>query len=76
MGTKAIAETIQDAKAKKERVTFARVDRVLDMPDLLKFGLKFNPVTNTLANKAGSQTLARNVMDVELDDTAYEVVFA
>ena len=35
MGTKAIAETIQDAKAKKERVTFARVDRVLDMPDLL-----------------------------------------
>src|SRR5262249_10292365 len=25
-----------------------------DMPDLLKFGLKFNPITNTLSNDAGS----------------------
>lgn len=46
-----------------------------DMPDLLKLGLKFNPVTNTLSNKAGSQVLAF-APDIELDDSEYEVVFA
>jgi hypothetical protein len=47
-----------------------------DMPDLLKFGLKFNPVTNTLSNKVGSQTLALDPMNVALDENEYEVVFA
>jgi hypothetical protein len=46
------------------------------MPDLLKFGLKFNPITNTLANKAGSQTLDPATMALELDESEYEVVFA
>src|SRR5262245_14990889 len=46
-----------------------------DMPDLLKFGLRFAPITNTLSNKAGSQVQA-SAADIELDDNEYEVVFA
>lgn len=46
------------------------------MPDLLKFGLKFNPLTHTLSNKAGSQTLGLDSLSAELDENEYEVVFA
>ena len=46
-----------------------------DMPDLLKFGLKLNTITNTLSNKAGSQSLGLD-QTVQLDENEYEVVFA
>ncbi|MGH7790213.1 MAG: hypothetical protein ACRERC_25320 [Candidatus Binatia bacterium] len=47
-----------------------------DMPDLLKFGIKFDPVTNTLSNKAGGQTVPLAAMTSALDENEYEVVFA
>jgi hypothetical protein len=47
-----------------------------DMPDLLKLGIKFNPVTNTLSNKAGGQTVSLAAMTSGSDEDEYEVVFA
>lgn len=47
-----------------------------DMPDLLKLGLKFTPVMNTLSNKAGGQTVPLRAMDMAMEDNEYEVVFA
>lgn len=47
-----------------------------DMPDLLKLGIKFNPVTNTLSNKAGGQTVPLAAQTTALDENEYEVVFA
>ncbi len=48
----------------------------VDMPDLLKFGPKFTPITNTLSNKAGSQTLGFDPLRLDTDEEEYEVVFA